>query len=80
VFLGAAAAVVYGAIWVSFSPPREKLIGLGLIIGAVVAMVLAMWIALDRPRQWFAPGVNTEPVPGRRLPRWFRQKRKSLED
>jgi len=79
VFLGAAAAVVYGAIWLSFSPPRQKVIGLALLVGAVTVMVLAMWIALDRPRQWFAPGVNNEPIPGRRLPRWFRKKRQSFE-
>ena len=78
-FLGGAAAVTYGAIWLSFSPPRQKLIGLALIVGAVLMMVLAMWIALDKPRQWFAPGVNSEPIPGRRLPRWFKQKRKSFE-
>ncbi len=79
-FLGSAAAVVYGAIWISFSPPRQKLIGLGLLVAAVAVMTLSMWIALDRPKQWFAPGVNEEPVPGRRLPRWFRQKRESFED
>jgi hypothetical protein len=74
-FLGAAAGVVYGAIWVSFSPPRQKLVGVAMLVAAFTVMVLAMWIALDRPKQWFAPGVNEEPVPGRRLPRWFRRKR-----
>ena len=79
-FLGASAAVVYGAIWVSFSPPRQKLVGVALLVGAFFVMVFAMWIALDRPRQWFAPGVNNEPIPGRRLPRWFRKKRASFKE
>lgn len=79
-FLGSAAAIVYGAVWLSFSPPSQKVIGLFLIAVGFAVMVLAMWIALDRPKQWFAPGVNNEPVPGRRLPRWFRQKRRGFED
>ena len=79
-FLAAAAAVVYGAIWVSFAQPLQKLWGVAMLAGAVAAMTLGMWIALDRPKQWFGPGVNNEPIPGRRLPRWFRQKRDGFKN
>jgi hypothetical protein len=74
-FIASAIAVVYGAIWISFSPPLQKLWGVLMLVGAVVGMTVGLWIALDRPKQWFAPGVNDEPVPGRRLPRWFRRRR-----
>lgn len=62
------AALWYGIVYLVFAPGLEKLWGLPLMAGAGALAVLSMWIALDRPRHWFAPGVNVEPIPGRRTP------------
>lgn len=59
-YLAASGAVIVGATFIAFGRPGEKLIGLGLIAGALVTFALALWITFGRPNQWFPPGENSD--------------------
>lgn len=59
-YLAASGAVIVGATFIAFGRPVEKLVGLGLIAGALVTFALSLWITFGRPSQWFPPGENTD--------------------
>lgn len=58
-FMVAAGAALYGAFLIAFEQPVGKLLGLALVLAGLFFSVIAWWVALGRPRQWFPPGVNT---------------------
>ncbi len=59
-YLAASGAVIYGATFVAFGRPGEKLLGFGLLFVALVVFAVALWITFGRPTQWFPPGENTD--------------------
>ena len=53
-FLAAVAAVVTGAVVVSFMPAWVKLGGLGLLVVGPLLAIAGVWLALGSPDSWTA--------------------------
>lgn len=64
-FVAAAVAVTYGSFGIVFSPKFEKLYGVLLIAVGVTLFTVSTWLALGRPKYWFAPGENSDFDPRR---------------
>lgn len=52
VFLAGAAGVMLAGFYISLGPPWLKLAGFALLMASFATLVVGLWVAFDRPKQW----------------------------